>query len=265
MVVLLLVVLPAPSAEDLAPPQKVLFVGNSNTYINNLPALFAAVAQRGLPDAPPPTTDMLVAPGAELKDFSFDDYLESYLARERFDLVVLQERGGLLACMSSGVRPRPTECADSIDAHKKLAKLARATGARVLLFGTWSPAPDQTPAVSRGTRQVARMIHAPVVDAGALIDRARRADRTLPLSWPDSHPRALGSLLIATALWEAASGLRLPDGAFHAEIPVWPRGTRFNLLRPISRQPDLPATTPVAVDATADQMAVLLRAARSGR
>jgi hypothetical protein len=256
---------PAHAADVAAPPQKVLFIGNSNTYLNNLPALFAAIALVARPDLPPPATDMLVAPGAELKDFDFEDYFRSYLTRERFDLVILQEKGGLLACMSSGVRPRPSECQESIDAHKRLAKLAREGGARVLLFGTWSPAPDMTPAVSRGSRQVARMLHAPVVDAGAIIARAQRADRALPLSYPDSHPKALGSLLIAAALWEAASGQRVPDGAFSAEIPVWPNGTRFNLLRPVSRQADLPPTKLVSVGASAVQMGVLLAAVRAWR
>ena len=108
-------------------------------------------------------------------------------------------------------------------------------------------------------------MHAPIVDAGAIIARARRNDRTLDLSWPDSHPKAQGSLLIAVALWEAASGQRVPDGAFHAEIPMWPNNTRYNLLRPVSRQVDLPPTKLVPVDATAEQMAVMLAAARAGR
>lgn len=73
------------------PPLRVLFVGNSLTYVGNLPAtLHALAASHGRVI----DTDMLVQGGATLSQRVADGSVRALLQREHFDEVLLQERGG---------------------------------------------------------------------------------------------------------------------------------------------------------------------------
>ena len=252
----------APAAPGAAAPDgtlRVLFIGNSYTYVNNVPALLEAVAAQS--GGPAIETEMLVAPGARLIDFVEAEAVLDRLDGERWDFVVLQELGGHLACLSTGQRPLPTECTESIASHRKLAKAARRNGARVLLFGTWSMTENVQGVVSRSSRRVASMIDATLVDVGWMLERAQRADPALALFQPDRHLRPAGSVLAAIALWQGITGRRVTPAAFEAEVPVWPADTGFSLRRTVSalarRLPE-PATLAVALDAR--QVATLVRA-----
>ena len=219
-------------AADAPPATRVLFIGNSYTYVNNVPALVEAVALRA--GGAPIETEMLVAPGVELVAFVEAGTALERLAKERWDFVVLQELGGHLACLSSRQRPLPSECTESINAHRKLAKAARGNGARLVLFGTWSMTDGVQGVVSRGSRRVAAMIDATLVDVGWMLERARKADPALALFQPDKHLARDGSLLAAIALWQAISGRRFTPVAFAADVPVWPPDTGYSLRRYVS-------------------------------
>ena len=229
---------------------RVLFIGNSYTYVNNVPALLEAVAVQS--GGPAIETDMLVAPGAKLVDFVEAGAVLERLEDEAWDVVVLQELGGHLACLSTGQRPLPTECSESIASHRKLAKAARRNGARILLFGTWSMTENVQGVVSRSSRRVASMIDAKLVDVGWMLERARRANPALELFHPDRHLKPAGSVLAAIALWQAITGRRATPAAFEGEVPVWPAETGYSLRRYVSglarRLPE-PALLAVALDA----------------
>src|SRR5687767_1717599 len=151
--VLLAAFLAAIPARAEEPPRRVLFIGNSYTFVNNVPALVEAFALHA--GGPRIEAEMLVAGGAFLEDFVEDGAVLERLAQESFDAVVLQELGRHLACLSSAQRPAPVECTTSVAAHRKLAKAARARGADVLVFGTWSMTEGVQGVVSSGTRRVA--------------------------------------------------------------------------------------------------------------
>lgn len=114
---------------------RVLFVGNSLTYANNLPRLLRAVAasQAGgtLLD-----TATYVIPGADLDALWDDGHAASALREGDWDVVVLQERGGQACSIHDS---RDPDCRRSIAAHRKFAELAQDRGARVLLLMTWPP------------------------------------------------------------------------------------------------------------------------------
>src|SRR5690606_21839855 len=59
------------------------------------------------------------------------------LAASHWDVLVLQERGGVLACMASADTRRDAECRASERAHRRFGELAAAHGTRVLLLSTW--------------------------------------------------------------------------------------------------------------------------------
>ncbi len=247
----------ARAAETSPAPPRVLFVGNSYTYVNNLPAVFSAVGRYAHPDLPAPETDLVVAPGATLADLVDGYRYEALLERGHFDYVVLQERGGILACLTSSQRPLPTECAVSVDAHRRMTKMAQAAGAKVVIFGTWPMHPGEQGPVSRGTRQVASRLHLPFVDVGAALQRAREADDSLRLFLPDDHPDVHGTLLAAMALWRTITGEQLQAGAFEARVPQF-TGMRKLRVKP-GAKPEAPAPTFELV-ASIEQMTHLLAA-----
>ena len=251
----------ASALAQAADAKRILFVGNSYTYVNNVPAIVEALAKRADPQAAP-VADMLVAPGVTLEQILDEETFESVMEKGRYDTVVLQEKGGFLICLTSAQRPRPPECGASVNAHRKMAKIARKFGAKdILVFGTFSMTPDKQPSVSRGTRQVASSIKAKNVDVGAMLEVAKTFEGLPPLFYPDLHLQPAGATLAAIALYEAIYGRRVAEGEFRAEIPVWPGMTNFSARRPVSMQKRLPQPETLEIAFTADEMRGLLAAA----
>lgn len=68
--------------------QRILFVGNSLTYTNNLPLL---VANAGAKYDIPLETEMLALPNFSLEDHWLQGKLQKLIASGRFDIVVVQQ------------------------------------------------------------------------------------------------------------------------------------------------------------------------------
>ncbi|MEO6366225.1 MAG: hypothetical protein ABIO38_09310, partial [Luteimonas sp.] len=119
--VLLLLAAPCPpalSADDAARAEiRVLFVGNSLTYVNNLPRMVEALAS-SQPAGPRIETSTFVAPGGSLDERWKDGHASAAMVNGAWDVLVLQERGGLLACMADADKRQTTECRNSQRAHR---------------------------------------------------------------------------------------------------------------------------------------------------
>jgi hypothetical protein len=248
----------APPAER---PLRVLFVGNSYTFYNNLPQVFVAVARAAHPGRPAPEVELVAAGGATLDDLLGLPRFDATLRRGPWDVVVLQERGGLLACLTTMQRPVPTDCAASVGAHRKMIKAARAAGARsVLLFGTWQMGTREAGAASRGTRKLAGMLDVPMLDLAAMLFAAARADPGSRWFTADDHPHRLGSLLMASALWSKISGEPPPALPFDAEVP------EYTGYHPLRRRAAAEAAAPrFRLQADQARMQVIARAIAAGR
>ena len=107
-----------------------LFVGNSFTFKNSLPALVHDLAA-GDPGATPIFSVEYAAPGWSLQQADNDGSLAKLLREVRWDVVVLQEKSWLLSFpegqWSRGTYPYTR------DLHERIS----AAGARTLLFMTW--------------------------------------------------------------------------------------------------------------------------------
>jgi len=100
----------------------VLFVGNSLTYVGNVPAVLSALAAA---NGKPFPSDMIASGGATLTQRVSDRSVVRALETNQYTALVLQERGGDLIC-SFG----PDSCLQSRQAIKALAILAKAKGVR---------------------------------------------------------------------------------------------------------------------------------------
>ncbi len=201
-----LVVAVPPARAQIPSPLRVLFVGNSYTYENNLPFVFEALAD--------PVRDvdvaMMASGGATLRrHVERSGVLDSL---SRFDVVVLQEQslfGPTRLVEGLAVVGDP---ADYRGAVREIAAAARRAGTRVVLFATW-PRED--------TPRFLAALHNPVVDAAAETGATvapvglvweRLGDRAgLDLYGPDgSHPSLGGTYVAAVVLARAVLGQAAP-------------------------------------------------------
>ena len=194
-----------PRLEDGRPVVRVLFIGNSLTQWNDLPAIVRSLACASA-DGPLIESESLVAGGVDLGDHWRGD------ARRRieegdWDLVVLQQGPSSLA----ESRAQLLEYARTYD------PVIRAAGARPAFYMVW-PQEQHIRSFDRACesyRIAAREIDALLLPAGEAWRAAWRRDAEIPLYGPDRfHPSTLGSYLAAlviTAELTGRSPLELAD------------------------------------------------------
>lgn len=215
---------------------RVLIVGNSLVYTNNLPALLRAV---GAADGTQVSTETYAAPGGTLAERWDEGNVARALRERSFDVLVLQERGNVLGCLGGPREERDGACNASVRAHRAFASLARERGARVLLFGTWAPDERGQPRLDKGTRDMARQASAQVFDAAAVL-RALRKTQPDADPLPDGvHPSVRGSLMLAMALYRDISGRVPPARALRIDAPLLPVASAVAPDRPMEVQPGL--------------------------
>jgi hypothetical protein len=194
------------------PGLRVLFVGNSFTFENSLPALVHDLAASD-PGGKPIYTVEYAAPGWSLRQADKDGGLTKLLRDVRWDVVVLQEKSWLLSLPEEQWRRSTYPFAR--DLHRKIA----ASGAQTLLFMTWGYAlgdrttvPHDTYAemqvrLAEGYSKLGGELGARVAPAGLAWAEALRRKPALRL-WADDgrHPGRSGSYLAACVLYEALTG-----------------------------------------------------------
>lgn len=153
--VFLLSVTPCSALEEQG---RVLFVGNSLTYVGNLPAVFSALAEA---NGKPIASDMIVRGGATLTDRVVDGSVAQALSDKKYTAIVLQERGGDLMCLFGR-----DSCVQSRLAIKTLVKLANETDTKVVLLGTYQLQPD-TPGEVQYTSEAIKQILGIISNAGS--------------------------------------------------------------------------------------------------
>lgn len=195
---LLLLGCQAPQAANDDAALRVLFVGNSFTYANDLPATFEAVAlQAGLPR---PKTAMVAFPNAALQDHLLEGTALARLAGEQWDFVVLQQGPSTLP-----------ESRDSLVAWTtQFAPHIRAAGAEPVLFMVWPGADQPGPlAACRASYAAAAVgvngVFAPVGEAWQLA-LAERGTVSV-VAGDQFHPAPAGTYVAAVVLLGAMTGV----------------------------------------------------------
>ncbi|MEP1096359.1 MAG: hypothetical protein ABJG78_14680 [Cyclobacteriaceae bacterium] len=170
--------------------QKVLFVGNSYIYYNNLPQIVSLVSDSTNTNL---LTEKSTTGGTRLSHHWRGDYglkTKELIENGNFDIVVLQEQ-------SMGTIQQP----DSFLIYsKKLCEFIRENGAEPYFYMTWAreKLPQQQKTISRLYRQAAKENNAVVVPAGEAWALARKLRPDIDLYIADgSHPTPLGSRLTA--------------------------------------------------------------------
>ncbi len=212
---LLAALLPALPFAPAPTPVRILFIGNSYTYFNNLPAMVERLAASGSPSTPV-TTRLLARGGATLKDHFENPAVVAAIREGTWDYVVLQEQSTL---GGTGVVDGRVQIRDPAFFHDNVRTLAAEIGktkARTVLLQTWAresaPAADAA-ALRSAYGSIGKEIGAIVVPAGAAWSEVRQADSSARLFIADgSHPSATGSYLAAATFVAVVLGVN-PVGA----------------------------------------------------
>ena len=182
-------------------PQRLLFVGNSYTYFNNLPEMFAKLAEAGHRQV----EASMVAPGGwRLKDhWDKGDTLK--IVREgRWDYVVLQEQSTLGVHVVVDGKPRVTSDGVFRPYADKWAAEIRNAGATPVFYLTWARrlTPEDQDVLNGAYVRAAKNNGALLVPVGIAWDQVRRQNPSIELFYADgSHPSPAGTYLAACTFY----------------------------------------------------------------
>jgi hypothetical protein len=199
------------AADGGAKPIRVLFIGNSYTYYNNLPKLLETIAA-GQKDGPRIETAASLKGGMSLRWHWENGAAVEAVRKGGWDFVVLQEHSLLGKTGAVPVVAEPEmywEYAGKFDAE------IRKAGAKTVLYATWARNgyPEQQRRLDGAFLKAAEKLGAGIVPAGLAWTVARIEAPGVGLYMPDrSHPTMAGSYLNALVFYQCLTG-RLPSGA----------------------------------------------------
>jgi hypothetical protein len=184
------------------PSIRVLFIGNSYTYFNNLPEIFAKLAEAGHQSR---VEIRMEAPGGwRLKDHWEKGAALKALHEERWNYVVLQEQSTLGINYFLEGRPRISSDAFFRPYAKKWAAEIRKAGAIPVFYLTWArkATPEDQGALNYFYIHAARENGALVAPVGIAWAQVRQEQPAIELFFPDgSHPSPTGSYLAACTVY----------------------------------------------------------------
>lgn len=187
-------------------PRRILFIGNSVLYTNNLPAIFGRMAD-AQQAGPAYRVDMVARGGASLSQWAGDERLLASITSGRYDAVVLQERGGDDLCVLDAQDRQTPACQALIDGHVRLARLAREHGARVFYLGTYQQVPEISAALVRAESTLGTQMQAQYVEVSERLRALRALRPDLPWLYSDNaHPGMAMTALMGVLLYEALGG-----------------------------------------------------------
>jgi hypothetical protein len=182
---------------------RVLFIGNSYTYFNNLPEIFAKLAEAGHKGRVEVST---VAPGGwRLKDHWEKGTALQLLDAEKWDFVVLQDQSTL--GIAYWVEGKDHVNSDAIfrPYAEKWAAAVHARGAMPVFFLTWAGknAPEDQAALNYAYARAAKDTGSFISPVGIAWETLRREKPNIGLFYEGhgSHPSPAGSYLAACVLY----------------------------------------------------------------
>lgn len=180
------------SRADGPDPLKVLFIGNSYTYMNDLPGMVAELARAG--KQRPLEHDSETPGGCTLQQHATGGRAVEKITARKWDYVVLQEQS---------LRPIADPAA-MLRHGKALDGEVKNQGAKTLLYLTWArqDAPDTQAALTKSYRELAAETKAGVAPVGVAWEAVLKDDPKAGLHDADrSHPSKKGTYLTACVFY----------------------------------------------------------------
>ena len=178
---------------------RVLFLGNSHTYVNDMPHTFAVMCGRLTGEVP--EVSMIAYSGRSLA-WHLGDPLSLHFALRygRYDYCVIQQQA----------HPFPDEAATEKD-EETLISLCRQFGTTPVVYMTWAEKarPENAAVMSRFYRKLAQKHGIPLCPVGDLFEQIRDTHPEIGLYADDgAHASPTGDYLIAAAFASLLTGTR---------------------------------------------------------
>lgn len=181
-------------------PMRVLFIGNSYTYVNDLPMVIADLAAAAH-ETRRFEPEVVLVGGATLEGHIVGHDALPAIARGRWDDIVLQEQS---------TRPI-TDPEKMLRDVKTLADAAKKVNAKLVLYETWAreAAPATQDSLTHVYRRAASDVGATIAPVGEVWSAFRAQEGKAPagahsLLFRDdgSHPSPIGTYVAATVMYE---------------------------------------------------------------
>ena len=196
---------------------RVLFIGNSHTYFNDMPATFAQMCEQLTGNKPEVT--MFAYSNRSLK-WHMEEYfsVRFSLLYGAYDYCVIQQQA----------HPFPDEEETTLW-FRKIIELCRKSGTEPVIYMTWAAKkePEMFPVISRYYRKLASEEQAILVPIGEYFAEAQDKFPDIDLYWEDGeHASVYGDYLVAASLAYKLTGVSgidlLSDDArdFHVRFPA---------------------------------------------
>lgn len=204
------------------PDARVLFIGNSYTFYNDLPVMVSRLAESVDLDV---EVDSVVEGGAWLRDHRRNGLASDKIATGEFDFAVIQEQSAV---------PSDPELAHEVmfPAANGFANDAVAADTTLVLFETWGHLSgfadtghgnynSMQNAINATYAELSDILNQPLAPAGEAWQAALNANSGIRLHQPDkSHPTTEGSYLAALVITSTITGVSPTEMTFDAGLPV---------------------------------------------
>jgi len=191
---------------------RVLFIGGSNTYYNNLPEILAKLAQAG--GAGAVETGMVALSGWGLKDHWQKGDAHRVMRDSDWNFIVLEDE----SLLGKDANPEGKPGGGPVEAFRTYARNFTQSvldvGAVPFFCLTWAPknAPEEQAALNSAYFGVAKEVEAKVAPVGIAWADVRERHPEIELYAADgAHPAPAGSYLAACSIYAAIFG-RNPEG-----------------------------------------------------
>ena len=170
---------------------KILFIGNSHTYFNDMPGLFKEICEENAKDV---HVTMLTKGGMGLDYHAKEEQTKFNILYGEYDVVVLQHTAhpmGDLDEMRKGAQ--------------KIAGWCKEAGSRVVLYQTWTEKGDEKSQehMSKVYFDLGALLGADVAPVGDVWQKTRIEQPELELYYTDgAHASPEGSALAARVIFE---------------------------------------------------------------
>jgi hypothetical protein len=188
----------APTAPRVTAGTRILFIGNSLTYVHDVPSLVTAIARQvGDDDL---GTGTIAFPDFSLEDHWYEGSAATSLARQEWEYVVMQQ----------GPSSLPESQRHLESWSLRLAPAIRASGAVPVLYAVWPHIQRRAdaPNVLVSYRNAARAVSGRLAPAGAAWDSVLASGDQLPLYSSDGlHASPYGAWLAAVVIYATVRGI----------------------------------------------------------
>lgn len=188
---------PSAAARASSPNNGILFIGNSLTTANDLPAMIETLARES---GGPPVVTRTIAEGG----FSLEDHWNRGVAQR-----VIAEGGWSVVVLQQGPSALPESQANLREYAQKFDSEIRRIGARPAMYMVWPESERESvfDDVAASYTRAAEAVNALLYPVGEAWRIAWRLDSRLPLYGPDGfHPTATATYLAALVIYQQISG-----------------------------------------------------------